>query len=117
MALASAQGNGRARMRALLGTLERPAAYMCMISRLPRRLGFSYMCAAQVPVALAVGSVPQCLSLMPRRYRVQCDVSVVCWLDAVEFEYIYEGYAWSRLPMHSRNLGATSAYARSVQLP
>ena len=37
--------------------------------------------------------------------------------DIVESEYMYEGYAWSGLPMHSRNLGATCTYAQSARLP
>ena len=48
----------------------------------PRRLGFSCVCAARVPVAPAVGAVPLCLCLVPLWHRVRCDVSVVCWLDA-----------------------------------
>ena len=49
---------------------------------LPRRLGFSCMCAARVPVAPAVGAVPLCLCLVPLWHRGRCDVSVVCWLYA-----------------------------------
>ena len=49
---------------------------------LPRCLRFSFMCAARVPVAPAVGAVPLCLCLVPLRHRGWCAVSVVCWLDA-----------------------------------
>ena len=46
---------------------------------LPRRLSFSCMCAARVPVAPAVGAVLLCFWLVPRWHRVQCDLCVVCW--------------------------------------
>ena len=45
---------------------------------LPRRLGFSCMCVARVPVAPAVGAVPLCVWLVPRWHRVRCDVLVRC---------------------------------------
>ena len=32
-----------------------------------------------------------------------------------EFEYIYESYAWTGLPMHSRNLGAENPGTFSEQ--
>ena len=49
---------------------------------LPRRLGFSCMCTAWLPVVPVVGAAPLCLCLVPRWHRVRCDVRVVCWLDA-----------------------------------
>ena len=42
----------------------------------PRRLGFSCICAARVPVSPAVDAVPLCL--VPWWYRVRCDVLVTC---------------------------------------
>ena len=44
---------------------------------LPRRLGFSCICAARVTVAPAVGAVPLCL--VPRWHKGRCYVSVVCF--------------------------------------
>ena len=49
---------------------------------LPRRLGFSCMCTAWLPVVPVVGAAPLCLCLVPRWRRVLCDVRVVCWFDA-----------------------------------
>ena len=45
---------------------------------LPRRLDFSHMCPAWVPVAPAVGAVSLCLCMVPRWHRVRCDVLVRC---------------------------------------
>ena len=58
----------------------------------PRRLGFSCMCAARVPVAPAVGAVPLCLA--PRWHRVRCDLSVVCWLDACTAAWLWDCRLW-----------------------
>ena len=51
---------------------------------LPRRLGFSYMCVARVPVAPAVGAVPLCLRLVPRWHRGRCACGVLV-------RYLYSG--------------------------
>ena len=54
---------------------------------LTRRLGFSCMCAARVPVTPAVGAVPLCL--VPRWHRGRCDVSV--GLDAWTAAWVGDG--------------------------
>ena len=61
---------------------------------LPRRLGFSCMCAARVPVAPAVGAMPLCLRLVPRWHRVRCDVGVVYWLDACTAAWLGDCRLW-----------------------
>ena len=61
---------------------------------LPRRHGFSCMCAARVPVAPAVGVVPLCLCLVPLWHRRRFDVSVVCWLDACTAAWLEDYRLW-----------------------
>ena len=44
---------------------------------LHRRLGFSCMCTAWLPVVPVVGAAPLCLCLVPRWHRVRCESGVL----------------------------------------
>ena len=69
--------------------------HLFTLEGLPRRLSFSCVSAAQVPVASAVGALLPCLW-----QRMRCDVCVVSWLDACAAAWLGGYCSW--LVQHRR---------------
>ena len=73
----------RLRFRSLSLSCPSAPALRCLrfitgAGELPRCFDFSFVCAAQVPVAPAVGALLPCMWLVPRWHRVRGDACVVC---------------------------------------